>query len=172
MLSPLGRLTRVFLALQIAFTCVVLITAGLMARSVMALQEVDIGAETQGVLTGRVGLFETDYPDEADRVLFFQRLRDRLAVLPGVEWATVSTSLPGTLADGNWFLPQGHDLGDGASHSFAREVIAVPNYFDAFGIRVLDGRRFEESDGPDAQHVVVVNRMLAERFSPGRSPVG
>jgi putative ABC transport system permease protein len=171
-LSPMGRLTRGFVALQIAFSCVVLILAGLMARSVIALQAVDIGAETENVLTGRIGLFETDYPEHVDQIQFFERLRERLTSLPGVEWATVSNSLPGALANNNWFAPRGYDLGDGSNHPFAREVIAAPNYFDAFAIRLLEGRGFHASDEADARPVVVVNRMLGERYWPGRSPLG
>jgi predicted permease len=170
--SPLGRLTRGFVVLQVAFSCVVLISAGLMARSVIALQHTDIGAETDGILTGRIGLFETDYQEEGDCIRFFERLVERLSVLPGVRWATASTSLPGAFSHGNWFLPEGLEPATGGEHPTADEVTVAPNYFDAFGIPVREGRGVLDSDAADGLPVAVVNEMLARRYWPGESALG
>jgi len=76
--SPLGRLSRALVVAEVAMSCGVLICAGLMVRTVINLQRVEIGADIERVLAGRIGLFETAYPEPADRLRLFEALTGHL----------------------------------------------------------------------------------------------
>src|SRR6185295_7375918 len=80
----LGRLSRFVVIGEVALSCLLLVGAGLMIRSVLAMRTVDLGFDSTHLLTARIALFESAYPKEADRVRFFDDLLERLASQPGV----------------------------------------------------------------------------------------
>jgi putative ABC transport system permease protein len=169
--NPLGRLTRGFLAAQLAFACVVLVGAGLMARSVMAVHDVEVGADVARTLTGRIGLAETDYPRPADRARFFERLEERLRSLPGVTAATLATSLPATRVGYSPLGIEGQTPEKGARRPYAAQLAVASSYFSTFGIGLVEGRAFGLEDG-GVPTVAIVNRKLAARYWPGQSAIG
>jgi putative ABC transport system permease protein len=169
--SGLGRLGRTLVAAQVAFCCVVLTGTGLMVRSVVEVRAVRLGANVDGVLSGRIGLFETSYPTSGDRARFFAALETRLRQLPGVEAATVANSLPATFANGDFFAAEGAEPPAGRPPVVAR-VATAPGYFAFFRVSIQEGRDFTAHDGGDAAPVAIVNRRLAERFWPGESALG
>jgi predicted permease len=170
--SPLGRMSRALVIAQVTLSCVLLICGGLMTRSVINIREIDLRADTANVLTGRIGLFEYNYPDAAAQIRFFETLVERLSTLPGVRAATASTSLPGTIVGDNYFFPEGSKTLTRDQQHRAYEVTAANNYFATFKIPVLEGRGFGRLDRQDSQPVAVVNQMMAERAWPGESPIG
>ncbi len=168
--NPHARMTGFLVTAQITLSCVVLICGGLMSRSVISLSDTDPGAETHAVFTSRVGLFPTDYPEPSDRLGFYEALLERLSALPEVEGATLSASLPGAFAYSREVVPEG--LEPGENRQFVQVVTVAPNYFDLFGVRLLDGRPLRETDRSDGQLVALVNSLFAQRYWPGGSPVG
>jgi putative ABC transport system permease protein len=168
--NPHARMTRFLVTAQITLSAVVLIGGGLMARSVIALQGADLGADTEGVFTSRVGLFPTDYPEPSDRLRFYETLQKRLSALPEVEAVTLSTSLPGSIVGYREVVPEGLDPDE--NRRFAQVVTVTPNYFELFGVEVFDGRPLWETDRSDSLPVAIVNKRFVERYWAQESPIG
>lgn len=170
--TPLGRLSRMLVVGEIGLACVVLVCAGLMVRSLVKLDARDLGADTASILTGRIGLFEGDYPDAADRSAFLTRLEARLGELPGVEAATLSTSLPGTMVNATYYTVEGRDVETGKRPPWTTYAAVSPSYLETFGIPVREGRGLTAADDARASQVVVVNSLMAKAVAEGGRAVG
>jgi predicted permease len=169
----LGRLSSMLVVSEIAVSCALLVGAGFMIQSVVNLNSVELGFETEGVMTGRVGLFDTDYPDAESREQFFTRLRERLEEEPGVVSAALGTTLPG-LGGPRYFISVG-----GATYATDRDHPAVTttvvsrDYFETFGVQLAQGRDFTtiETQG-EGDPVVIVNQSFADRHLAGTPVIG
>ncbi len=171
MAQPLGRTSRVLVTAQIAFSCVLLILAGLMTRSVLHLDHVKVGANVQNLLTGRIGLFESKYPDTDSQIRFYDSLLQKLSTMPGSKGATLSTSLPGTFTGFN-FLATDNMKGDQSRMPPVWEVVIAPNYFQVLEIPIFKGRAFDSRDHKNGQKVAIVNQLLVDKFWQGENPIG
>jgi hypothetical protein len=170
--TPLGRLSRILVIGEIGLACVVLICAGLMVRSLVKLDDRETGADTGSVLTGRIGLFEGDYPAAGDRAEFLRRLEERLTALPGVETATLSTSLPGTICGATYYAAEGQGVEPGRRPPVTLLAAISPSDFSAFGIPILDGRGLMAADDDAAPPVIVVNSTMAAEIADGGQVLG
>lgn len=168
----IGRFTRTLIAVEIALSCALLVGGALTVRSVVGLQNVDIGADVSQIMSGRVGLFESEYPTVEARRQFWTDFEAEAAQLPGVNGVAVTTSLPTYWANGTSFHVPGLELPAENSFPFTRSVIISPSFFDVFGVTLQSGRGFNEGDRADTQQVVIINRTLSERAFPGEDPVG
>ncbi|NNM06278.1 MAG: FtsX-like permease family protein, partial [Gemmatimonadetes bacterium] len=169
----LGRLSRFLVISEIAVSCALLVGAGFMIRSVMNLKNVDLGFETERVIAGRVGLFDTDYPDPEMRDQFFTLLKERAEQEPGVELAAVGSSLPG-LGGPRYFLSvEGEEYPTDRDHPVVLATTISADYFDVFGVTVIEGRDFDATEtrlGGDP--VAVVNQSFAESYLGGSRALG
>ena len=168
----LGRLGHTLAAAEIALCVVLLICAGLTLRSALAVENLTLGADIRNVLSGRIALFQEQYPDDAAVVRFSDELQQRLARIPGVESATISTSLPLTFINADYLRIEGEALSDDRELAIAQVASTAPNYFEALRIPLLRGRLYGASDDADAPPVVVISERLAERHWPGADPLG
>jgi predicted permease len=158
---------------QVALAFVLLIGAGLMLMSFRAALSVDPGFEPEGVITAFVSLPSARYEDGDARRGFVDEILRGVRALPGVEEASVTSQLPFTgSASSSVIIPEGYVPGPGESVLSPFQTSAGPGYFGAMGIEVVSGRAFEEADGPDSHNVLVIDRWLARRYWPDRSPVG
>jgi predicted permease len=143
-----GRLRNGLVVMEVALSLVLLVSAGLVARSFSALMAVDTGIDPRGVLTARINASGDGQEREA-HVQFFQEIQDRVSALPGVEAAGLATFLPmngPTSATGYWpgELPE-PDMED----QTAAQVLGVEGqYFQAMGVPVVAGRLFQSTDRP------------------------
>jgi predicted permease len=158
-------------AAQIAVTAVLVVTAGLLGRSLIAMQRTDVGFRTGGlaIVSTDVGMLRYD---EVRARLFFDRALERLRALPGVESAALAARLPFSI---NFNVEQFHVPGVPSpdDRGFAIQNTRVsPEYFRTLGIPIVEGRGFTTADTPDSPRVIVVNETLARRFWPGESAVG
>jgi putative ABC transport system permease protein len=169
--QPLGRTSRILVIAQITLSCVLLISAGLMTRTILNLKHVNFGANVENIMSGRIGLFESKYPDLQSQQHFYDSLLQNLSTLPGVKGATLSNSLPGTFS-GNDYFRTDRSNGDDSRLPPAYRVTIAPNYFDVFQVRLLQGRHFDSRDRKETQKVAIVNQMLAEKSWPGESAIG
>jgi len=172
--SRVGRLSRGLVMFEISLSCVLLVCAGLMLRSLVNLDQRDYGADTHGVLVGRMGLFEEQYPTPESRDRFFEQLTSKLAREPGVEQATVATSLPGMQEYYTKFAVTGEgDLDEQYEHGeWMNWAATTPGYFDLLKIPLLRGRVYDQRDRADTEPVAVVTRSFAEKAWPGGDAVG
>jgi predicted permease len=169
----IGKLSKSLVVAEIALSCGLLVAAGLMIKSVVNLGNIDFGFDTENVMTARVGLFVSDYPDETVRLQFFEELVARLDAQPRVAVASLTSGLPTTGRGGRpHFAVEGEIYEADQDYPLARQTIITPNHFETFGVSVLQGRDFGTQDTRDNLPVALVNLPFAERYFPGESPIG
>lgn len=171
--SPRRRLRRLLVASQVALGTVLLVGAGLLLRSVVALQAVDPGFRPERVMTFRLALPSSRYPSAEAGAAFARKLEERLRSLPGVLAAGSVSALPFDSLP-NWSSPYSFD-GVAEDSRGGREADARaigPGYLAAVGASLIAGRDFTEDDGPEAAPVVIVDDRLAARAWPARDARG
>jgi len=168
-----GRLSRILVIFEIALSCGLLVSAGLMIKSVAKVRNIDPGFTTTGVFTARIG-FPTDYTDTTAQHLFFTQLSERLATLPGVRGAAIASGLPATQQgfNGSSFALEGHTYAKDADYPNMRWLSATPGYFRTLGMPLISGRTFTEADNSTSVQVAVVSQTFASRIFPGQDAVG
>lgn len=179
---------------QVALTILLLTGAGLLARSFINLIAVDPGYRTADALLLDLQWNYSDDPAvQSRRKQTQQELMQRLQTLPGVQQVGLINAFPlggGFFANGlftEMLTADEFTSFDDVRRAFsdpqrlaelksrqgmAGYRIASEGYFSAMGIRLIRGRLFEESDGPDAPHVAVISQSLAESRWPGQDPLG
>ena len=168
-----SRLTTEALAAgQLAIALIVLSTAGIIARSLIALEKADLGLEPTRMLVANLAFDPGRYPDAARQIQALEAVRARLTAVPGV--AGVSTSVSAPFAQG-W---DGHVRVDGqteaqaATNPFVAMDVVANDHFSALGSAVLQGRHFTDADGPTAPKVVMLSESAAKYYWPNESAVG
>jgi len=161
---------------QLAVCMILLTGAGLLVRTLANLESVETGVRTDGVLTVEMPLASTPATSPADQtanLAMYERIRDRVAALPGVERAALGSAVPlrgshlnsDIAVDGVPVLP----------HAPAPSAVLSsvdPDYFDAAGIPLLAGREFTSTDRAGQPLVVVLNASFAKRLFGNRNPIG
>jgi putative ABC transport system permease protein len=156
---------------QVAATVAVLTAAGLLTRTLLRLYQVDPGVRLENTLTMEVPLEGERTP--AQSVALLEEMQRRLAALPGVTEVGIGWNVPLRASNVNLELrAEGQAEEPGVPRPVAEYRTATPEYFQAAGIPLLQGRGFAATDGPDAARVVILNRTLAERLFPGQDPIG
>src|SRR5262245_14669816 len=157
---------------QVALSFVLLIAAGLMARSLQSAQMLGPGFETEHAVVMSVNLSLQGY-DEARAQEFYRQLTARVESLPGVRSASITSFLPlslhylgvGIYLEGQTPAPR-----TGVPESMQGSVGL--NYFATMGISLIAGRDFTAQDQKDAPSVAIINETFARRFWPGQSAIG
>ena len=170
--ARLGGFSGVLVVAELAVSCGLLIAAGLMIKSVVQLKHVQMPFAIENILTARVDLPRTTYPDSAASIRFFEQLLPRLQDVPGVEAATLSDGLP---AAGNGVISvqiEGKAYPQNADYPLAREGIVTPGYFETFQTPVVNGREFTRADVATSQPVAIINESFARAHFPNVNPVG
>jgi putative ABC transport system permease protein len=166
------RLRGALVVAEVSLAVVLVIGAGLMARSLAALGRVPLGFQPEGVLTLRLALPQARYDTPERTVDFYRQLVERVRGLPGVQAAGVVRALPLATTIGDWGL----DV-DGYVESPGREAkgdwqIVSDGAFEAMGARLLRGRWFTAADTTSTQPVMVVNETMARTYWPDGAAVG
>ena len=152
---------------------VLLVGAGLLARSFGRLMGAELGFVSRDVLTFRVALPETTYKTPADAARFGQQLVDRLSELPGVEQAGAAAALPLTdHPDGTVFEFDGHPLPPGQLPPIIWHQVVTRGFFGALRVPLIKGRDFDSTEQRQGVRSAIVNQALAARFWPGQDPIG
>jgi putative ABC transport system permease protein len=158
---------------EVALAVVVLIGGGLTMRSFVRLRAADPGFDPTGLLTFRLPLAGGRNAAPGRRAAFLQQVEERIAALPGVRGVGAVNALPlEGLGVGTTFAVADRPAPPPDQRPMALMRTASPAYFRAMGIPLLTGRAFGASDTAQAPPVVIVNRMLANRFWPGENPIG
>jgi predicted permease len=171
--SSLGRVGDVLVVAQIALSMVLVVGAALFGRSFAALMTHDLGFERGRVLTAVVDVRRSP-TRPADRPALYERIRQAVAGVSGVESAATSMATPLGSA-GVRFL---RDVQEAGNPTFeGREVLVLttpvgPDWFRTFGTRLVAGRDIEAADRATAPKVAVVNEAFARRHFPGVNPIG
>lgn len=170
--SP-GRFLRGLVVMEIALAFVLVICAGLMVRTLVGFNRLELGFEPGHILTATVALPAAEYPGPEDRTAFAENLRQRLEAHPDVAAATVTSHLPTSgLRNLTQVEVEGVVYPDPSARPRAHRVAVGPGFFELFAIPAVDGRLFESQDRLESPSVVVINQSLAERLWPGENPMG
>jgi predicted permease len=158
---------------EIALAVMLLSTAGLLVRSFQRLQQENPGFSPGGVITAQLALPAAKYNEPAKRVAFADATLARLRALPGVTAAGLTDVLPftGNNSQGSYALPD-VTLPPGAPLPHGQQRRVDPGYFQALGLSLVRGRLFTEADTATTQKVVVVDKVLADKYWPGQDPIG
>ncbi|MCI0433912.1 MAG: ABC transporter permease [Gemmatimonadetes bacterium] len=172
--AQIGRVRPVLVIAEIALALMLLVGAGLMIRSAIALQSVEPGFDPQGVLTARVSLPQARYAESGQIVAFHERLIESVQSLPGVESAAgVSTLFLDRLPNMAGITMQGtppRQPGDPVV-SVAYDA-ATDDLFETMRFRLVTGRPFAPTDVLESQSVAVVNEAFVRQFVPDGQAVG
>jgi putative ABC transport system permease protein len=181
------RVGRVIVAAQMAITMVLVVGAGLLGRSLMKVLDVNPGFRVDSIVAMDVSLpWQADPNAKAGQALFFARLLDGLARIPGVRKVGAASALPlmeGGLPDGMFVLatqneaPKTMDDLQAMGRLKARLgsadfCVATEGYFQVLAIPLVRGRMFDGRDGGTAPHVAVISESLARERWPNQDPLG
>jgi predicted permease len=158
------------IVLELALTFVLLAGAGLLARSFATLYTIDLGIDTARLITMRVDLPEDRYTGADARWRFLERVQSRVASLPGIDGATLTTGVPGR--DGGERLMEVDGRQGTTPPRFVSTVAITPEFFTVVNRDLRRGREFTTSDGATGAEAVIVNEELASQFFPGDDAVG
>ena len=164
------RMRSVLMVAEVALTLVLLIGAGLMVRSFVALQQVRPGFDPASVLSFRVSLPVAKYSRFEMRAEFIRRMEEEIRRLAGVTHVGFTSQLP--LTGSGALSPFAYDEATARSWESATADGrgASPDYFRALGTRLLAGRFFEDRDR--GANVIIIDETLAARAWPGENAVG
>ncbi len=169
-----SRIRAALVVAQVAVSMVLLIGSGLMLRSLLELQSVNPGFDSQRVLTMTMDLNWSRYTSNDLILGFHDRLNARLTGQPGVvsTASTLTFPLDGHRRFNVSFLIEGQPPAEDGAQPLGDLRSASPEYFPTLGIPLVTGRLFTPSDGPKSPQVAIVNQTLARRYFPTETAVG
>jgi putative ABC transport system permease protein len=170
--STAGRgLRRILVISEVSIALLLLIAAGLLIRTFVNLQRLDLGFRPENVLAVRTALPFNKYGKLATRVAFYTDVLERVQKLPGVISAAYSTAVPLTWKGGtNSFVVEDHPVPTFDPDAMFRQI--SPDYFRAIGTPLRRGRSFDTHDGADTLPVGIINETMARQFWEGQDPIG
>ena len=159
------------IAAEVALALVLLVGAGLLIRTGLAVQHIPPGFEPRGVFTGRLLPPLVKYTGADAMTSLTRRVEERVVTIPGVDSVALANVVPGVRAFNNGLLPEGRALSlDNVVQ--ADGVMITPAYFKTMGIPIVKGRGFDANDRIGGPLVVILNRTAAEAMWPGEDALG
>jgi putative ABC transport system permease protein len=168
-----NRTRSLLVVFESAIAVVLLIGAGLLVRSLIALQSVDPGFDANNVLTVRIDITNKKYEGPGRLANFFEQLESRVSSLPGVQSVGLTTALPmsGQLTD----IPYTVEGRPPVSPDQALDAdfrLVNTSYFSSLRIPLLRGRNFTEQEVREGKAVVIVSKQLVDTVFPNEDPMG
>ena len=167
------RLRNLFVILEVTLTVPLLISAGLMLRSSLLLQNIDRGINVKNVLTMQTSLPKAKYSTARQMAAFYRQAIQRIQTETGVESASAVNFLPLTsVGDSTTLNIEGRSPPSPGQKITASYRVIDQNYFRTMGIPLLRGRYFTEQDNDESHGVVMINQTMARRYWPDEDPMG
>jgi putative ABC transport system permease protein len=166
-------LSGVLIVAQVAVALMLLTGAGLLIHSFAQALSVDTGLQADNVVTARIALTREHRASDEAANKIRQRLFDAMREIPGVTSQALSFSTPfqGGLPI-NAFTLENDTLPPGSPQPGAFRVIVTPGYLETLGLKLVEGRFYQDADMAPGQRVFVVDQSFARKFFPNRSAVG
>ncbi len=166
------RTGQVVVAMQMAMCLALLVGAGLAVRTLLNLENANLGLRAQGLLVFGITPPQSLRSD-AEVIRFHQGLMGRLRILPGVESATLVQNRPGTGGSNNTIVfVDGVQPHEKIIDSLVRWNAVGSDFFHVVGTPILMGRDFQETDSATAMKVAIVNQTFVDRYLTGHQPLG
>ncbi|HEV8431372.1 MAG TPA: ABC transporter permease [Pyrinomonadaceae bacterium] len=167
-----SRARMALVVVQVAFSLLLLIGAGLVLRSLEKIRPTRLGFSTESMVVGHVRLDEAKY-DRVKTQEFYRQLSERLVSLPGVQSASLVDAMPVTFMGGTRSSIDIEGYQPGANEDMQiNAILAGPRYFTNMKVPFVQGRDFEERDREGAPCVAVVNEAFGERYFRGSNSLG
>jgi predicted permease len=159
--------------IEIAGAMILVVAATLMIQSFGALQRVNLGFQSNELLTLRVPLPEGTYSKFAQRVSFAERVLEKVRAIPGVRSVAYTSALPLVWKGGtSGFYPEGTDRPDPSLAYDANNRVITPGFMETMGMTIVSGRAFSASDAATAPLVVIINETMARQYWPSGRVLG
>ena len=168
-----NKLRSALVVAEVSLAVALLVAAGLTVRSFREMTRTSPGIDAENVLSVEIVLPAARYPEEIQRTGFYHELLDRARALPGVRSAATTYVVP--VGPGGWqtaFHAEGQPPEEGGVYTFAEVSAVSADYFGTMGIPMFRGREFTRQDGPDAQPVIIIDDVLAQRYWPNEDAIG
>ena len=158
---------------QVALALILLAAAGLTLKSFWRAQNTPLGFDPRDIVTMTIALPKARYDSDEKIAAFNSRLLERVRVLPGVEAAAIGVNIPfdDSEWDSNIHITGTPEAPKGSEPSAEVNVIS-PDYFKVMRMPLLRGRGFTDNDRLGQPGVIIIDQSLAERFFPGKDPIG
>jgi putative ABC transport system permease protein len=167
------RLRSTLVVAEIALATVLLVGGGLLFRSFSRLQSISPGFDGARLLVADLPLSPTSYRGDPERARFVEALLARVAGLPGVERAGVTTTLPMVGSGGALhFNIHGRPPKGPEEYILAGYRAVSPAYLETLGVSLKRGRLLDDRDRQGSKPVVVINDTLAKKYFDGQDPIG
>lgn len=168
-----NRLRNALVVAEVALALVLLISAGLLLKSFVRLQNVDPRFNPTNVLTMELALPQLKYPRGKPVIDFYAEVERRVSRIPGVQHVALTSILPlsGSNSDSSFHI---EGRSEKQTNVFPDEEIRVitHDYFRVLGTPLIKGRFFTEADNADAPGVILVNQAMAKKYWPGEEVLG
>ena len=168
-----NRVRGGFVVFQVALSLILLVGAGLLIRSFDTLLKVDVGFRPEKLLSLEYRLPRNKYGKADVQWNFHRQVTEKVQEIPGVQSVALVRGLPFSGNGGSTAitLPD-RELPQKGTEPEVMFNTATPNYFETIGIPLLRGRTFGNEDQANTPTVVIINKMMADRFWPNQDPVG
>jgi predicted permease len=170
-----GTLWRRFganlVVVELAVAVVLLVSAGLLGKSLYRLLHVEVGFQPEHLATVEVELSQVDYPKDPEQSQAARKILERLSTLPGVQSVGLTSVLPVSF-NGNttWIRIAGHPYN--GEHNEVNQRDISHTFFSTIRAKLFEGRFFTEFDDSSKPRVVIINQTLAKKYFPGEDPIG
>jgi predicted permease len=165
------RVGAKLVTVQVALAVVLMVSSGLLGKSLYLLLHVDTGMRPGHLASAQVDWLPDRYSTDEQTVALERRVLHKIAALPGVRSAAVSLTHP---VGSDWGTTGFHIVGrpdQGLHHEVISRQVS-PAYFSTLGARLIEGRYFADTEDTSKPPVVIVNRTLAKRYFAGEDPIG
>jgi putative ABC transport system permease protein len=170
-----GKTTRilqqVLIGVEVATALMLLVAVNLMTESFLRLAAVDLGFNTDRLLTVRVRLQKANYPSTRELEAFQRQIYESISASPGVRAVATSSYLPLVGGFENYFSIRGEAPIAPARRELVMQASVSPGYFRVMGIPLRSGREFSEFDSQKTDRVAIVDETMARRFWPRQNPL-
>jgi predicted permease len=157
---------------QVALSLVLLVGSGLLIRSFVRLEAVNLGFDPLRVLTMQMALPPTKYSTPQEQISFYNQVLQAVQPLPGVQGATISSALPLHPTRRSPMLPEGQPIVPFGQRPILNIQTISPDYAKVLHVPLLRGREFTDHDDAQAPGVVIVNEAVVRRYWPNDDPIG
>jgi putative ABC transport system permease protein len=162
-----------FVAGEVALAVVLLIGAGLLAKSFIRLKNVDLGFNPDNLQSVRIALPAGKYVNDSQLASFYDQALAQIQAQPGVQSADAVDHLPLSGSSAQYTIAvEGRPSGSSSEQPLADILVIGPDYFNTLQAPLLAGRSFSNQDTSQSAPVAIIDETLANRYWPGESPIG
>lgn len=166
------RLHGVFVVSEIALAIILLVSAGMLGRTLLHSASLDPGVDTHNVLVTRMALSPATLADPGKTRAAWKDVLDRARRLPGVQFIATVDTFPMRQGDNELGYWTSADVPPANKLPFALLTCVSSDYFKVMGMRLRRGRLFDEHDTPDSTQVIVIDEVLAQNAFGTDDPIG